>query len=192
MEHFNNAMKRQALGVLNELDHVRVGIVQNYRPFMCKVLLQPENTLTGWLPIQSAWIGNGWGMFATPAPGATVSVVPVEGSLEAAYVVLGRFDDDHRPLNVSQGEFWLVHESGASFKLTNDGKLAVSDGHGAAVTLNGDGSISSTGTWAHTGDFSATGNVSDGKRSMAGDRAIFNNHTQLVTGGIAQKPTAQE
>lgn len=192
MEHLANAMRRQALGVMNGIDHARVGIVQNYRPYMCKVLLQPENALTNWLPIQAPWIGNGWGAFMPPAVGSAVWVIPVEGSHDASFVLPGFFDDEHQPLDVPQGELWLVHEKGQAFKATNDGKLSISDGHGASITLNGDGTISSTGAWAHDGDFTASGDVADGTRSMAGDREIFNTHTQPVTGGVAQAPTVHE
>ena len=62
-----------------------------------------------------------------------------------------------RPLPAPDREFWLTHQSGASIKLTNDGKLSLNDGHGAVVSLNGDGTISSTRSWTHTGSFHATG-----------------------------------
>ena len=60
---------------------------------------------------------------------------------------------------MESGEFWLVRENGQFVKLTNDGKLTVSDGHGASVALNGAGTVSSSGTWTHTGDMTVTGNI---------------------------------
>ena len=125
MGHLQNEMKRQALGVVNSMDHARIGIVQNYKPYMCKVLLQPENVLTNWLPIHSAWIGNGWGMFAPPPSGSSVWVVPVEGSLDAAYVLPGFFDNEHQPLATPQGEFWLMHQSGSGLKFNNNGDVSL-------------------------------------------------------------------
>lgn len=192
MGHMQNEMRRQALGVLSGLDHVRVGIIQSYDKanHCCKVLIQPENVLTGWLPLRSAWVGNGWGMFAPPAPGAAVSVIPVEGSLDAAYCVPGFFNDGMRPLPVDQGEFWLVHKTGSFFKLTNDGKLKLSDGHGSTITFNGDGTITSTGNLSHTGtahvvgDTTVDGNaIVNGNATVNGDATISGNATigQTIT-----------
>jgi phage baseplate assembly protein V len=173
------------------MDHVRVGTIVSFDPntYSCKVMLQPENVLSGWIPILSPWVGKEWGLFAPPGAGVAVAIIPREGELDAAMILPGFFNDEERPLSVEQGEFWLVHESGASFKLTNDGKLAVNDGNGASVTLNGDGTVSSTGTWNHTGDFNATGNVSDSVRSMAADRLTYNTHTHPVSGANTTAPT---
>lgn len=194
MGHIMNQMRQQAEGVMNGIDQPVVGIVQSYDPntYSCKVLLQPSGSLTGWLPVLSLWAGNGWGMFAPPVAGVAVAVIPKHGSLEAAFVLPAFFNDEERPLSVPQGEFWLVHKSGASFKFTNDGKLAVNDGHGASVVLNGNGTISSAGAWTHTGDFHATGNVADSVRSMAQDRVIYDSHTHPAPGGTTGIPNQQE
>jgi phage baseplate assembly protein V len=188
--HMKNQMRQQAQGVLNMLDHGKSGIVQNYdkTTYSCRVLIQPENELTGWIPIMSLWVGNGWGMFAPPAPGAAAIVLPREGLSDAAFICGALFNDVDRPRPVDQGEFWLVHESGASFKLTNNGALAINDGNGASVTLNGDGTVSSSGMWTHDGDFTATGDVTDSARSMADDRIIYNSHIH----GSSPPPNPQQ
>jgi phage gp45-like len=87
------------------------------------------------------------------------TVAFINGDLNAGYIE-GRFwNDEDRPLVMESGEFWLVHENGQFVKLTNDGKLTVSDGDGASVALNGAGTVSSSGTWTHTGDVTVTGNI---------------------------------
>lgn len=154
-----NAMRLQAQRASAESVSSRIGKVTAFDPtyYAARVELQPDGIITGWLPVSAHWMGNGWGMFSPPSPGDMVSVVFIDSQLEGGYVE-GRFwNDEDRPLPVPAGEFWLVHKSGAFFKLTNDGKGSFSDGHGASVTLNGDGTISSAGTWTHTGNLTVNG-----------------------------------
>ncbi len=56
------------------LARTRIGTVTSYDPntYSAKVLLQPEGVEIGWLPITSAWSGNGWGLFSPPTSGDTV------------------------------------------------------------------------------------------------------------------------
>lgn len=206
MSHLQNHMSQRALGVLSQVDQVRMGTIQSYDPntYSCKVLLQPEEVLTGWIPLLSPWVGNGWGMFAPPAPGAAVAIMPSEGGFDGAVLLPASFNDVDRPLPVPQGEFWLVHESGASFKLTNLGSLEITDNQGAIITLSGDGTVVSAGEWTHTGNLTVNGHIHSGNiistgtiagaaitdttRSLSADRAIYNSHTH----GTSGTPTQQE
>ena len=47
------------------------------------------------------------------------------GNPNMGFVCLRFFNDDYRPLAVPSGELWLVHQSGAYLKLTNDGKVSI-------------------------------------------------------------------
>lgn len=156
-----NAMRLQALRKSGARTSSRIGIVTSYDPTNYAVVatLQPDGVQTGWLSFASAWVGNGWGMFCPPTPGQRIAVELIDGDFDAGFAEISFFDNDNRPLEVQSGEFWLVHKSGQFVKLTNDGKLSLSDGHGASVALNGNGTISSAGSWAHTGDFNASGTV---------------------------------
>jgi phage baseplate assembly protein V len=145
-----------------------------------KVQLQPEGNETGWLPLGSLWAGNGWGMFAAPPIGSQVEVQFIEGHPEAGVVGLHFFSDVDQALSVPSGEFWLVHANGASIKLTNDGKLTVSDGQGATVTLEGKGNITSAAKqWTHTGPVHFTDDVQVDKTLTA--------NTDVIGGGISLK-----
>lgn len=163
-----NTMKLHAQQQVGQIATVRVGQVSSYDPgnYSAKVLLQPEGAETGWLPVMSQWVGNGWGLFSPPTPGDLVEVQFIDGDFTQGVVCLRFFNDLARPLNVPSGELWLVHKSGAYVKLTNDGKLSLSDGHGASIALNGDGTIASTGTWTHTGQFTASVDVIGGGKSL--------------------------
>lgn len=143
-----NTMRQQADMAGGARAMVRHGIVSGYDPgsYCAKVRVMPEDRETGWLPIVSPWIGNGWGLFAPPSIGDAVEVQFQEDDAEAGYVCQRFFNDSDRPLSVQSGEFWLVHKTGAFFKLTNDGK----------ALINGQAEIDAT---APTINITATGNI---------------------------------
>lgn len=201
MRQLLNVMRMQAMLASGDHASVRLGKVDSYDAvnYSAKVRLQPEDVITGWLPVTSQWVGNGWGMFAPPSIGELVEVHFQEGSIDAGIVNLRFFNDIARPLPVPSGEFWLQHKSGAFFKLTNAGAATFSDAHGASVTLNGDGTITSSASqWNHTGNVTVTGNVvasgdiSDHTtKSMAAMRSTYNAHTHTdPQGGSVGTPSA--
>jgi phage baseplate assembly protein V len=127
MERFLNALKAQA-GALDQFTgQPRFGTVKSVDPAAAtaRVELQPEGVLTGWLPIVSCWIGNGWGMVCPPSPGDQVLVLPQEGDSEHGIIVGSAFSDGQRPPAAEAGEFWLVHKSGSTIKLVNDGTIRI-------------------------------------------------------------------
>lgn len=125
MSQISNAVRLQAQrAMLGSQDTVR-GIVTGYDPdaFAVKVMIMPEEVPTGWLPLASPWIGNGWGMMFAPSIGDAVSVHFFDGEIQSGYVEGRFYNNIDRPLSVQSGEAWLVHSSGSFVKLTNDGKL---------------------------------------------------------------------
>lgn len=193
MRLIQNAMRQQAQRAMASVVTSRVGQITSYDPntFTAKVQLQPDGILTGWLQISSQWIGNGWGLFAAPNIGDMVMVEYINGSLNGGMIV-GRFWNlEDLPLAVQSGEFWIFHKKGQFIKLTNDGKLSLSDGKGATAILNGDGTISSSGTWTHDGDLTATGTVT-GQTDVVGgstDISLVNHtHTSESPGSPTSPP----
>ena len=160
IERLLNVMRMQSQAVVGNTAQTRFATVSSYDPnnYAVKVLYQPDNTESGWLPIGTSWAGNGWGMFSPPPIGTMVKVSFQEGNHEAGIVSTSHFNDGYRPLPVPSGEMWLVHGSGSSVKILNDG------------------SISITGNTTITGDLHVTGNISDGKDSMEDMRTIYNSH----------------
>lgn len=159
MDAILNHARRVAEEASSSRAVTRHGIVDGYDPanHAVRARLQPDDTLTDWMPLKSTWIGNGWGMILAPSVGDAVEIDFQEADGGVGSVGWRFYNDSDRPLNVPSGEAWLVHKQGQSIKLTTDGKLTLDDGHGAVITLNGDGTIASSGTWAHTGTFSANG-----------------------------------
>ena len=179
-----DALRAQAaVAALAGRSDPRIGIVTSYDPnrYAVRVSIQPEGFGTGWLPLASPWIGNGWGMFAPPSIGDMIEVGFQEGSPEAGYACLRFYSTQAQPLPCPSGEFWLVHQSGSRLKLCNDGSVELA----AAGVLK-----TSAQAWQHTGPMSMTGNMTvQGSISATGDvvggsiSLDSHHHTGVQTGG---------
>src|SRR4051794_35105765 len=88
MDRLLNAMKQQSSSLDQGQGQPRFGIVSSFDPaaYTVRVLLQPENVLSGWLPVLSQWVGAGWGLVAPPSPGDQVIVLTQEGDAEHGLV----------------------------------------------------------------------------------------------------------
>lgn len=159
MQELLNHARRVASEVAGLRAATRHGTIDGYDPanYAVRIKLQPDGTLTDWIPLKTAWAGASWGLFLAPSIGDAVELDFQEADGGVASAGWRFFNDGQRPLPVPGGEAWIVHASGASIRLTNDGKLTLADGHGASFALNGDGTIASAGTWTHRGSFSANG-----------------------------------
>lgn len=157
MKAMLSIIRREAERVLNQRASTRLGMVTSYDPktYTCKVKIQPEGVETGWIPVSTIWVGNGWGIFAPPMPGDQVQLEFQEGSTQNG-ILCGRiFNDVDKPLEVAAGELWVVHKSGTYLKFKNNGD----------VLLHTDGKIiSDANKWEHTGDVTI-----DGKLDVSGD-----------------------
>ncbi len=122
-----------------------------------RVLFQPDNILSGWLPILSQWVGNGWGIVAPIVPGDQVFVVPQEGNVEQGVIVGRCFSDKQKPPAAPAGEFWLVHQAGSTLKLCNDGTIRIN------------------------GDLHVEGDIYDRTGALSGLRAHYNAHTHKIS-----------
>lgn len=146
----------------------RIGIVDSYDAnyYTCKVRIQPEDVLSGWLPVQSPWVGSGWGLFCPPSIGDMVDVHFHEGSPAAGYVSLRWFNDGARPLPTPSGEFWIVHKSGSFLKFHNDGSVELVTNANLNATVGGQANLTVAGKvvgsaseWDLTGNVVITGNL---------------------------------
>jgi phage baseplate assembly protein V len=206
---FGSAMAvNKLINVINGLNDVaqsntspmRIAIISAYDPanYCAKVLVQPEGVETGWLPVFSPWIGNGWGMFCPPNIGDQVKVHFQEGDFESGVVALRSFNDVDRPLNVPPGEFWLVHQSGSFLKFHNGGNVELVTNANLTATVGGTlnatvagaatmsaASWAVTGNMVVTGSISASGTISDHLGTMDAMRTIYDSHTHggVATGG---------
>lgn len=145
-------MQKQADLVNGRKTATRIGTVSGYDPnyYAVKVALQPEGTETGWIPLGSAWVGNGWGLFSPPSIGDMVEIEFQEGDIEAALCCHRFFNDVERPLAVPSGEFWLIHKSGSSLKFFNDGTVELHAALNLSVQVDGELVANVTGNMTAT------------------------------------------
>lgn len=127
MERLMNALKAQAGALDQTRGQPRLALVTSVDPATAtaRVTLQPEGVLSGWLPIATAWSGAGWGLTCPPTPGDQVLVLPQEGDAEHGIIVARLFSASQPPPQAPSGEFWVVHQSGSSLKLLNDGTVRI-------------------------------------------------------------------
>lgn len=156
MEGLLNAIRREVARALNRAPKARLGVVTSMDPAgpRVKVRFDEEGLETGWLAVASQQAGNGWGIHAPPVPGTQVLVQPVDGAFGVGVVVGSIWSRADQPgqapaqigggaTQIQGGEIGLIHSSGA------------------VIRLAADGTIFSSGTWNHDGDFLASGSVSD-------------------------------
>ncbi len=198
-----NALKMHAAQMAQMGGQPRIGLVSSYddNTATAKVLLQPENVLTGWLPVLSPWVGAGWGLHAPLAPDDQVLVIPREGDIDSGIIAGRAFSDAARPPPAAAGEFWLVHASGATVKLLASGQVVISDPSGTTATFanNGtlaiSGNVAITGNVTTTGSILASGNIFDqgGAHGTVGAlRTAYDEHSHTDSrGGTTSPPTPQ-
>lgn len=128
MRAFLNAMAATAQQTSAGTSGTRQGIITAYDPiaYAVKVKLQPTGEETGWIPLSSPWVGNGWGMAAGPMIDAEVEV-EFDSGLMGAGMAAGQFYNDvDRSPGPPSGEFWLIHKSGSLLKFMNTGEVLLS------------------------------------------------------------------
>lgn len=169
-DRLSNVIRSHSYSLDFGTGHNKFGTVASVNPSTstARVVLQPEGVLSGWLPVLSPWIGNGWGMVCLPQVGDQVLVAPQEGDMEQGIVVGGCYSKSQRPPSAPSGEFWLVHKSGSSIKLSNDGVIHIN------------------------GDLRVSGDVYDRQGALSHLRSTYNSHTHPTSNGMSGGPTPLE
>lgn len=203
MKQLLNIVKLHALQAVNTRAFTRLGNIVAYKPDMyaVKVAILPGGNQTGWIPLLSPWVGNGWGMFCPPSIGDQVEVQFQEGDENAPISCMRFFTDTNRPASVPSGEFWLVHKSGSLLKFTNDGKVTLTTQSDLNVSVGGNLNANVTGNvtssaaqWNHTGALNVTGAITGSSTitaptvsgttdvKFAGKSALTHTHSGVSTG----------
>lgn len=152
MQGMVNQMRRAAQEAMAGRAVTRHGIVDGYDPdsYAVRVRLQPDDTLTDWIPLKAVAVGNGWGAFFAPNIGDAIEIDFQEDDGEVGSAGWRFFNDSDRPLSVPAGETWLVHQTGTAIKLVNDGAIETN-----AMILRHSGEVAVAGSLSTTGNLSA-------------------------------------
>lgn len=184
----HNAGKARAGAQVAALGQPRWGIVDlvNAAGSEAKVVLQPEGVLSGWLPIVSPWVGQGWGLHCPLSQGDMVSVIADGGQAEHGKILGAAWNLEDVPpqapsaiggesSSATGGEFLAVSKAGAVFRLCADGTI-----YAKAPTIN------------FEGDLHVEGDVYDRHGSLDRLRGNYNGHTHPKPGTSAPTPTDPE
>jgi phage baseplate assembly protein gpV len=127
MEGLRDLIQREVERALRRRGWPRIGLVDSYDPnrHAVKVKFADEDKLSGWVPIGSAWTGNGWGLHMAPVVGAQVVVAYHDGDTNAGFVSHQLFSRTDNPLAVPSGDMWLQHQNGSAIKLHANGLVEI-------------------------------------------------------------------
>ena len=189
MNQLLNIMAMRSAMAQSMFTGTRQGIITAYDPkeYAIKVSLQPTGEETGWIPLSSPWVGNGYGFAAGPMIGAEVEVNFDSGTVGVGMAGGQFYNNEDRCPGPPSGELWIVHQSGSMLKFLNSGKIVIQDSAGTAINLNGDGTRTDNASGGVTivaniqnnGNFQSSGFVKDqnGAHGSLGELRIkYNGH----------------
>ncbi len=189
-----DVMRREAERILSVKTFPRFGVIQNYDPnnYRAKVMIQPENILSGWLPISSEYVGAGFGLFIGPAIGDTVLCQFVDGDFGMGVIGSGKiFLPTMPPVPCPSGQVMLIHSSGTFIKLMNAGDLDMNVAGNLDLSVTGNLNATVTGNATITstnpvtvsapftvieGNLEVTGDISGGTGLWRRDGNVQRNH----------------
>jgi hypothetical protein len=160
----------------------RHGIVTSYDPkkYIAKVTFQPEGQESGWLPIETGHIGEGYGVTIGLQPGQggvnsqgqggqagaqqnnqgdQVIVRYQEGDFESGKIVQRVHSDQDKPPETQSGEIIIWTKFQKSGAQAPDGADGGQGGTGQQISFKKDGSLSLTDGNGATIQFDGNGNV---------------------------------
>lgn len=140
MQQLFNMIRLQSAMANNSKNVTSLGQVVSYNPVDMLVIVELYPSMngqpalqTGWIPLFSPWVGNGWGIVCAPNIGDIITVEYQEGSVQNAFATMRCFTTNNRASGggfpaggVPSGQFWLVDGTGSIINLTNDQKITIS------------------------------------------------------------------
>lgn len=197
---------------LKEVRLVEFGHIASFDPasYAVKVIfpaLQDVDNnpiLSGWLPLGSGWVGNGFGAFFHPHGGATfehpnqgeeVVVVVAEREQGVSAIANLLFNDTMQPpaANTQPGDYLLRHESGSFLHFKSTGDVHLTTQHDLIATVGHDADVMAVNSANVTSPAINLGNGGT-LEQLLNDHAkgTFNGHTHTdPQGGVTSSPNQQ-
>lgn len=140
-----------------------------------------------------------FGFTSRPPVGSDAIVIFVGGDRSNG-VAIATGHQASRPTGLLEGETMVYDQWGKSIRFTKAGGIVVQAAgadvtvnNAVNVTVNASTEVTLNTPLVHcTGDLVVDGNISDGVRSMAADRVIYNGHTHPVSGSATLPPNQHE
>lgn len=149
IEHWLSMIRREVERTMRKLIKTpRIGLVVNYDPkrFAVKVQLQPEGTITGWIPLTAVAIGNQFGVLHAPNIKDQVEVHFGEGDQLAARVMTRHFSKVDVAPELQAGEYAQIHQTGSQIRQSADGTVRIAGAGDVSTGTVGGGKSGNTGT----------------------------------------------
>jgi phage gp45-like len=161
MESLLNIVRREVERGIARFQPWSIGTISSYDPATrtAKVQLQPEDTQTGWLPIASQAVGNGFGLNIGPHTGTSCLIHFQGGDREAGIIMGFFFTDDEKPVSVDEGEIVIKTEWGSAVSMLKDGSVLLMDKSGATFGLDGLGNLTVNAKSGASFGMDAAGNL---------------------------------
>ena len=166
MDALVDAIMQRVAAHVGSVAQPRLATVSAFDPTQhaVRVTIQPEGTLSGWIPLGAAAVGNGVGIVAPPSLNDQVLVVHQEGDSEHPHVVGRLFSHVAMP-----------PVSPATGKPVQPGEVGVFT-PGAWLHISGGTVYGSATSWQLSGDVVVEGDVSDRHGSLDRLRQNYDAH----------------
>lgn len=203
MSDLYNQMKTAAAAVTGLQGQARWGVITSSRQtdtgYEVRVTYQPENIMTGWLPVLSPMVGSGWGLVSPPVQGMQAFVIPDSGYGEHGVVAGMAFSRQAMPPQpgnnpVKPGQFALMHKNGSYLLFNDDDVVLVTNrdlnatvGRNASVTVTQDATVKAAGNVSVSSgkvvSISAAQQINLSAPTIAGDADTKGGHGQWTIQG---------
>lgn len=150
MNILRNALHQIAADNAAAIAQPCIGIIQSVDPLrhLARVTVQPDNVLSGWLPLATPVIG--WQML--PAIGSQAVIVPRDGDKRNGVIVAYAYSNPNPPPQVPNAP------GGGNVPLAGTEQVLTGPG-GSALRFCADGSVYVQGALKLAGNVSVTGNI---------------------------------
>jgi hypothetical protein len=127
IDEWLDIIRREAFNAVDQRQQKSTLVVTSYDKdrHAVKGTLQPHGVETGWVPIGSQAVGNGFGIASGPSVGDQFNVEFENGDPNAPMATHRLFSTSAKPPSVESGELAIVSQFGHKITMTKDGKLIV-------------------------------------------------------------------
>ncbi|GEP00627.1 phage baseplate assembly protein V [Methylobacterium haplocladii] len=144
MSDLSNLIRRESSYADASRAPIRIAEVTSYNEDSHSVVLKymPEGNSSGWVPLGSAHIGNGFGIAIGPNIGDQFVVAHIEGDHNTPVIISRIYSDKQKPPKVKAGEMLLMHGTKGSMLFDKDGGITVTHKDGGSFKFDKDGHVS--------------------------------------------------
>ena len=118
-DYIHNAISRH----MASMPGIKAAEITAYDPnrHAIKAMLHPDEIETGWFPMATAHVGNGFGVVMGPSVGDQITIGFIGNDINAPFHIGRIHSDKEQPPVAQSGEMVIQHKSGGTIKITASG-----------------------------------------------------------------------